>query len=63
MRYKEEIEKHESNHQKTENPKEKIHQVEGAEYAVMIRAKIGKIAMTKIMSKHQAQKKFMRLQI
>ena len=29
MRYKEEIEKHESNHQKTENLREKIHQVEG----------------------------------
>jgi hypothetical protein len=62
MKYKEEIEKLESNHQKTEILKETIHQVEGAEYVVMIQARIGRTTLTKIVSKHRVRKKYMRLQ-
>ena len=62
MKYKEEIEKHGSNHQKIEILKETIHQVEVAEYVAMIQAKIGRTALTRIILKHQALKKYMRLQ-
>ena len=62
MKYKEEIEKDESYHQKTEILKETIHQVEEAEYVVMIQARIGRTTLTKTMLKHPVQKKYMRLQ-
>jgi hypothetical protein len=61
MKYKDEIEKQGSNHQKIEILKETIHLVVEAEFVVMKQAKIGRIVLTKIISKHQAQKKFMRL--
>jgi hypothetical protein len=49
MKFKEEIEKHGSYHQKIEILKETIHQVEEAEYVVMIQARIGRTVLTKIM--------------
>lgn len=57
MKCKDGIEKHESNHQKIEILKETIRQGEVAEYVVMRLERIGRIALTKIIKNHQAQKK------
>ena len=62
MKYKDEIEKQGSNHQRIEILKETIHLVVEAEFVVMKQARIGRTVLTKIIPKHKAQKKFMKLQ-
>ena len=62
MKCKDEIEKQGSNRQRIEILKETIHLVVEAEFVVMKQARIGRTVLTKIISKHQAQKKFMKLQ-
>lgn len=62
MKYKDEIEKQGSNRQRIEILKETIHLVVEAEFVVMKQARIGRTILTKIISKHLAQKKFMKLQ-
>lgn len=62
MKYKDEIEKQGSNHQRIEILKETIHLVVEAEFVVMKQARIGKTVLIKIISNNQAQKKFMKLQ-
>jgi len=62
MKYKDEIEKQGSNHQRIEILKETIHLVVEAEFVVMKQARIGRTVWIKIISNHQAKKKFMKLQ-